>query len=396
MPASFHNTLGALTQERRRGRRGLLAAAVVSGLLGLWSLWFVYGNVPTYAVSLSARLQSEAEVHPVDVHVTGRVVAVHLDVGEQVTEGQVLLELDATDIQLQLDEIGAREQGLRAQIAALEVESTAREQAIEAATEAGAAEVSQAVALQRESSIRADLAVDEGQRIDELHRAGVVADAERQRAQATTEQSRAAARAKASQLAVLQSSARREVADRRAESAQLKRSLAMLRADLQGLEVDRARLRQHRERHIVRAPVAGRLGQVQAPRVGSSVTGGDTVAVIAPAGRLTIVADFASADAIGHIRVGQSARLRADGFPWTQYGTVRARVTAISGEASGGLVQVRLAVLDSAGSGANPGADSSDRPAVPVRHGITGSVEIELQHVSPAALILRAAGAMLQ
>lgn len=384
MPASFHNTLGALAQERRRGYRGLLTAVIVSVALGLWLSWFVYGSVPMYVASQSARLQSVEEVHPTDVHVSGRVVSVHLNVGEQVHEGQILLELDATDTRLQLDAANARERGLRAQIDALDVESEARQQAIAAATEAGQAQVSQAAALHRESNIRAGLAADEGHRMEKLHHAGVIAEADRMRAVATTEQSRAAAKAKASQLAVLQSSARRDLADRRADLAQLERALATLRADLRRIEVERAKLRQELERHTVRAPIAGRLGQVRAPRVGSSVKKGQTIAAITPAGSLTIVADFASADAVGRVRVGQPARLRADGFPWTQYGMVPARVTAISGEANGGLVQVRLSVID------------ADTSAVPIRHGITGSVEIQLQNVSPATLALRAAGGLLQ
>lgn len=384
MPASFHNTLNALSVERRRSRRGLVIGAVVSALLGVWTLWFVYGRVPLYAVSQTARLQSEAEVHPADVHIAGRVESVHLQVGDRVEQGQVLLRLDATDTELQLDAADAKERGLRAQVAALEAESAAREQAIAAAEKAGQAEVSEAVARRRESDVRVALATDESARVDKLHEAGVVAEAERTRAQATTEQSRAAAQATASQLAVLQSSMGRELADRRAQAAQLQRALAVLRADIQRLEVERARQRQELEHHVVRAPIAGRLGQVQAPRVGSSVQKGQTIAVITPEGSLTIVADFTAADAVGHIRVGQPARLRADGFPWAQYGTVPARVTAISGEAHGDLVQVRLEVVD------------GDDSAVPIRHGVTGSVEIELQQVSPATLVLRAAGGMLQ
>jgi hypothetical protein len=110
------------------------------------------------------------------------------------------------------------------------------------------------------------------------------------------------------------------------------------------------------------------------------VAKGQTVAVITPEGTLEIIADYAPSDAVGRIRVGQPARMRAHGFPWTQYGTLNARVTAVSGEAQDRLIEVRLQVLD------------AENSAIPVRHGITGTVEIELEEVSPATLVMRAAG----
>lgn len=384
MPAIFQKTLGALAVERRRRRRVVMVVLAAGALLGAWTYWLVQTRVPVYAVSRAARIQASDEVHPVDVYASGRVTSVHLPVGGRVQRGDVLLELDATDTRLLLDEVHARTAGMQAQIAALQQEVAARQQAIAETERAGKANLSEATALQQESATVAGLAAQEGQRTDQLYQAGVVAEAERSRARASMEQSQAVATARRMRLAVVQTQARLGLADRKAEKASLERSLAGLQAELQAAEVQRAKLREELARHVVRAPVAGVLGQVQAPQIGSMVEIGQTVAVITPEGGLTIVADFQPLDAVGRIRVGQPARMRAEGFSWTQYGTLAARVSAISGEAEDGLVRVTLTISEPAST------------PIPLRHGITGAVEIEIEEVSPATLVMRAAGGLLR
>lgn len=384
MPAIFQKTLGALAVERRRRRRVVMVVLAAGALLGAWTYWLVQARVPVYAVSRAARIQASDEVHPVDVYASGRVTSVHLPVGGQVQQGDVLLELDATDTRLLLDEVHARTAGMQAQIAALQQEVAARQQAIAETERAGKATLSEATALQQESATVAGLAAQEGQRTDQLYQAGVVAEAERSRARASVEQSQAVATARRMRLAVVQTQARLGLADRKAEKASLERSLAGLQAELQAAEVQRAKLREELARHVVRAPVSGVLGQVQAPQIGSMVEIGQTVAVITPEGGLTIVADFQPLDAVGRIRVGQPARMRAEGFSWTQYGTLAARVSAVSGEAEDGLVRVTLTISEPAST------------PIPLRHGITGAVEIEIEEVSPATLVMRAAGGLLR
>jgi len=116
------------------------------------------------------------------------------------------------------------------------------------------------------------------------------------------------------------------------------------------------------------------------PQVGSVVAAAQTVAVVTPETALELVADFAPSTAIGRVRPGQRARMRVTAFPWTQYGMLDATVTAVSSELSDGRIRVKLALDDQADS------------AIPRRHGLVGDVEIELDEVSPAVLIARAAG----
>ncbi|HEY0479747.1 MAG TPA: HlyD family efflux transporter periplasmic adaptor subunit [Kofleriaceae bacterium] len=358
--------------------------AIMGGLLVLVGLWLVVARVPLYAVSEVARLQARDEVHPVDTLVAGRVVTVNLPVGGAVRKGDVLITLDATDVGLRLDEARATERGLAGQIAALETEITAREQALASTESLGRASVSEAQAARSQTESEAQLAGRERARADLMRQAGVVAEAEADRAGAAVTQANAAVHAREQRVSVLSSETQRDMADRRAQNESLRRSLAGLVAQRDSAHVQVQRLEVEHERHTIRAPIDGVLGQVRAPQVGSVVAAGQTVAVVTPDTDLQLVADFAPANAVGRVRPGQRAHMRVAGFPWTQYGTLDAAVTAVSSEVADGRIRVVLQI------------DSHTATAIPRRHGLIGEVEIELDEVSPAVLIARAAGQLFE
>src|SRR5262249_49022544 len=134
------------------------------------------------------------------------------------------------------------------------------------------------------------------------------------------------------------------------------------------------------ERRRIRAPVDGRLGEVAELRVGSFVDEGQKLGAIVPSGRLRVVAEFAPSSALGRIKPHQVARLRLVGFPWTEYGSVPAVVQTVASEVRDGTVRVELAFQQQPTS------------AVPFQHGLPGTVEVEVERLSPATLVLRAAG----
>jgi hypothetical protein len=116
--------------------------------------------------------------------------------------------------------------------------------------------------------------------------------------------------------------------------------------------------------------------------VGQVLQAGEAVATIVPDGGLRIVAAYRPADALGRVRAGQPARLRLDGFPATQFGNIRAVVSSSARELRDGRVRVELELTGLPGG-------------IPLQHGLPGRVEIEVERLSPAALVLRAAGLRL-
>nr|WP_263430304.1 HlyD family secretion protein [Nannocystis pusilla] len=163
------------------------------------------------------------------------------------------------------------------------------------------------------------------------------------------------------------------------QEAELQRELAVKIAAL-------ATLDHQIDQHTVRAPIAGRLGGVVPLQAGAVLARGAVVAQVIPDDPLRIVGRFTPAS-VGRIRPGQPARLRLDGFPWTEFGSLHGRVAAVASEAEDGLVRVEC---DMSSETYNLSAGTSGR--IPAEHGLTGVLEVEVEVVSPAALLLRTIG----
>jgi membrane fusion protein (multidrug efflux system) len=171
--------------------------------------------------------------------------------------------------------------------------------------------------------------------------------------------------------------------DREANLGSLRSEVARIEGDLAIGARTIARLEYETERRIIRAPVSGRFGEVAQLRAGSFVAEGDKLGAIVPTGRLRAVAEFLPGAALGRIRAGQPARLRLDGFPWAQYGAIRATVETVGEEVRDGRVRVELAV---------PAVTDS---SLPLQHGLPGTVEVQVERVAPVTLALRAAGQLM-
>lgn len=169
----------------------------------------------------------------------------------------------------------------------------------------------------------------------------------------------------------------------RVRLARLNRDAALLEGE-RGLSVAAVKRCEHEmELRRIVAPVGGVLGEVAELRAGGYVNAGQKLGAIIPSGQLKAVAQFSPLTAAGRLRPGQPARLRLDGYPWMQYGTVGARVVSVATEPRDGHLRVELAL--------NPNAAS----LIPRQHGLSGTAEVTVDQVSPAALVLRAAGKLL-
>lgn len=386
MPTPFARTLRSLDAER--WRPSLLAILVAAGLLAVWLAWFLFARVSLYEVSAAARLEAGSTAHRVDTPALGRIVASRLVLGRQVERGEVLVELDAEPQRLQVLEQQRRLDGLLPQLAALRAEETAASRAVAEERAAAQSALAEARARHRELVAAADLAAEEAMRAGRLHSAGQLAELDLVRARAEAERRAAAAESAALAVTRLQREQRTAASDRSARLEELRREIGELEASRSAAAAAVERFASEADRRLIRAPVEGRIGEVADLRPGAVVEEGDTLAVIVPAAArplaaLRVVAQFSPGAALGRIRPGQRARLRLAGFPWAQYGSVAATVAQVGSEVRDGRVRVELALQPASSS------------AIPLQHGLPGAVEVEVERLSPAALVLRAAGRLL-
>lgn len=99
------------------------------------------------------------------------------------------------------------------------------------------------------------------------------------------------------------------------------------------------------------------------------------------AGKLRVLAQFAPETAWGKVRVGEPAIVRLRGLPNGEDTSLSARVTRVGSALADGKVRVELAIAS------GPPSDLS------FRNGWPASVDVEVERLSPAALIFRSAGA---
>jgi multidrug resistance efflux pump len=373
---SFARTMRALDADGMGPT--LLTIVLVAGLAGVWTSWLLTARVPVYQLSERARLEME-RVHPVAATVSGRVVATSLSLGREVKKGDVLLEVEADREWLATAEERTRLQSLRGEAAALEREIIAEQQASAQTRQAARAALTEANERLAASEAAAEQASNKLRRLNQLEQQHLVASAEVETARAEERARRAELAAAGAGIARLKAE---QIAADRERHGQLA-ALARERVGLQGLsaaaEAIVARTEREADRRRIRAPVAGRLGEVNPVQVGAVVRDGDRLASIVPTSTLLVVAELAP-PALGRVRPGQPARVRLEGFPWTQYGHVDASVRGVATETREQRVRVELAIARVRAT------------AIPLEHGMPGVVEIEIERVAPLALLLRSLG----
>lgn len=381
MASSFSRTLRSIRADRPT--RSMLTTSVALLLLGAWGAWAVFARVAVYEATPTARLEVQQASHSVQAPVPGRVDSIAMQLGREVKEGDVLFALDSDLQRLELGQAKARLVALEPEITAAQNELAALGQASVDDGQGVTATVAEARAKLDQALVAEKLAAEQLTRAERMRREGLVSESELESARSDSAQ-RSAARV-AAQMAVSRSGAsgRVDLSDRRARREGVARAIAVLEGERLTTQALVDRLEHQVALRVVRATVSGRLAEVSAVTVGSVVKEGDRLGAIVPSGALRIIAEFPPARALGRIQPGQPARLRLDGFPWAQHGTVPAKVTHLASEVREGRVRVELEVLPSSFS-------------VPLQHGLPGTLEVEVERVAPSVLALRAAGKRIE
>jgi membrane fusion protein (multidrug efflux system) len=358
----------------------LVAWSVAGVLLLAWLGWFLFGRVTVFEVSRQARLEVQQAARPVASQTAGRIVLNALQIGQEVKQGEILVELDSQAEQLRLREEQARLDAIPARLESLRSEMSLREKGVGEQGRSAQAAVQTARYRLQEADAAVAFARDQDRRLKEESAYGGVAKVEALRATSELEKQVAARDALAADVRRLESDALTRGQGTQAQLEELRRQFAALEGDRATVQAAIDRLTLDIDRRRIRAPVSGRLGDVMPLRAGSYAAEGQVLATIVPQGELIIVAEFEPSAVFGHVHAGQVGRMRLDGFPWTQYGTVDARVSRVGTEIHDKLVRVELQPF------------GGDVPRVLLQHGLPGAVEVAVDRVSPAILVLRAAG----
>lgn len=379
MATPFRNTIRAI--ERGRGRPWLVLIGA-GAVLAVWFSWFLLAEVPVNQSSVSGRIESDADARSIEAPVAGTVVAHHLHVGKHLAVGDPLLEIDATSLRLELTEA-------KGTLAALEAEVTVLDRSIESERllvaeleKGGELAVREAKTSLRGVRANRRLAAQEARRARQMHAQGTSSRAELE--SAASRSATASANLDAMRIGVdrLRSTNRVQLEEHRVLLSELERQRTVA---VGKVEVGRAtieRLAHEVERRTVRTPVAGVIGSVGAARVGSVLAEGDVIAVLVPEGRLHVVAMF-PASAAGRLTAGQTTVLRFPAYPWTAYGSRHGSVARVAIEPEQKLIRADIDL------------EVDPTSAIPLEHGMEVIAEVTTERVSPARLLMRYTGGVL-
>jgi membrane fusion protein (multidrug efflux system) len=378
MSNSFQRVNQSLRADRGLTSTIGLSAAII--LLSAWVFWAFAARITRYEISDSARLEVDSADYAVEASSSGRLIVSHLALGKEVHAGDVLAELDNTSERLSLQEERTRLAALAPQLVALQSEVQTENDGRTDERKVLTLSTNGAQAQYNDANAQAVLAEEEWNRANRLRAEGIMSEADAQRANAVAQSKRAVADSLKAALSRLEPELQVRERDREIKTKETLSNIAKLEAEIATASATVHRLEYEIERQRIRASVTGRLGECATLRPGSYINEGQKLGVILPSGKLQVVAEFQPSAALGKVRPGQPAILRLQGFPWAQYGVVAIRVSRVASEIRDGKVRVELAV--------NSGFPSR----IPPQHGLPGSVEVEIERVSPATLLLRSAG----
>jgi multidrug resistance efflux pump len=380
MRAPFTRSLRSLADDTFA--RTWLALLTATLLIGAWSTWFIAGSVPIRVVSSTARLEVHGATYPLQAPVTGQVISTSLVMGRRVSAGDVLVELDATVEHDQLAEEHSAFSAAEANRQTLDRQIEAEGRALAASIKAADLAVAEARARVLALRSAAELAEEERSRIARLRQSGLVSEVESMRAASLAQQRRAETEAAAASVDRLQAEAARLTPDHRVRVAQLRQEQVEIEGQIATQRSALTRARHDVERYRISAPSGGELAEVVELRVGTVVKQGEAIATVLAPGDVSVTAYFLPDDVFGRIRPGQPADVRLTGFSWAEFGVLKAVVSSVAGEVRDGLVRVNLTLRDT------PPAPA----AIPRQHGLPGTVEVEIETLSPARLLLRTLG----
>ena len=381
MAQPFSQTLRALDADGRR--QGMIVVLSVVALLGVWLVWFVAATVTIWLATDDAALEIDLLPHRVEAPVDAEVSEAALQMSAVVEAGDVLVRLRTTEFETSLRRAEARREAVQTELDALGHELAVRRQILGQLRAGSVPRLDEAMAELDSARAAARTAEEDAERQAKLFEQGQVSESEARRQRSEAHQKERSVEALRQRVEVLRSDARLDQEEQNALVAELLREKASLQGMLTEIAGDVATLRDEIELRTIRAPVSGRLAEVSRLAPGSVVEAGDGLCTVVPVGKLRVRAEFAVAEALGRIRPGQIAIVRLDGFPWAQFGTLTATVERVAGEAKDGRLEVLLEL------------DETPIEGVDLVHGMTGRVEISVEELSPAALVVRASGQRL-
>ena len=297
-----------LADDIRVGDRlflGLLLALLLAG-----TLWVSRYPIALRIRAIVAHVEPTARVHTVAPDVSGRVLSLPIELGDEVALGDPLLILDAEHEEEQLNSGRKRLAGLENRLLALQAETS--EELSRLDLEIAAAEVDEASAARQAlgdatTQTYAERGLQQSERLLEI---GLVSQNERLRLEVEAARTRSVAdvAALAHKKAVQRLAAARRA--RQAREAAFAGAIGLVRGQIEEARSDLVHFDEEVRRRTLRAPVAGVVRELQQLGPGSVLAAGEKIARIVPRGPGQVVLAQIEARYLPRLHAGLPAEVR--------------------------------------------------------------------------------------
>lgn len=336
-------------------------------LVGLFGGAIALAAVLQYNVTVKAPavVRPKGDLRIVESAASGRVQRILVKTNDQVEQGDPIAILDDAELKSQQQQIQAELDQLQRQRGQIQEELTALTSQIQAETGAMESAIAAAqaqlalrqrdyrdqqtttTATLREAEAAQQLAQEELNRYRELAGTGALADLQLKEkeaalatAQARVDKNRALLNPSVAAVSQAEADIQQAQAHGNATLAGLRQtqeSLARQQADLdKQLQVQQQELHQIQidlEQLTIRAPIAGTIQSLALRNPNQVLEVGEAIAQIAPAAATVVIQAQVSQADISRIALGQTANIRVDSCPYTDYGLLTGRVATIAPDA---------------------------------------------------------------
>ena len=340
-------------------------------------LWACFGQIDIVATAQGKVVPSD-RIKTIQPMETATVKAIHVSEGQEVKAGDLLLELDATEAQADLSQLGHDSENGRLQVARaeamLQAIRTGKAPTLGGSAQGELANISAARLLQEQGLLSSEWQEYQS-KLAQLSSEIQLRQAQKHASQARIaklQKSLLLTREREADFARLQKekyvarhdwiTQKQQVIEQEGELAseqasleehgagiiEAQRQMVALTAELSRTWQDKLREGQQqahnagqelvkaRQRDKLRrmtAPVSGTVQQLAVHTVGGVVTPAQPLMVIVPDDHPLEIEAFLENKDIGFVSSGQSATVKVEAFPYTKYGTLQGEVVNVSGDA---------------------------------------------------------------
>ncbi len=355
---------------------------VVHLVLGLFlfslAFWAAIGKIDLYRTSVSGTLVNQQGALTLQSEVVSTIKHSALTLGMKVTKGQLLLQLDDTASQLTLSKLNDELTANQQQQTLLKEQRQLTQQKYELLEGSLQSQIAKIKAQLTQTQKMLDTQKSIQQGYQTLIKTSAVAQMDVLRQDLEVVRTESVAKTQALEVQAKELQLPRNAREQDLEISQINSRLSALEDQHEQLNRAISRAILEVKKYAITALTDGEVVQLASLTAGNLINIGDQIATIGNSTGWLIHSQFDAADAVGHIKDGQQARILVDGFPWRQYGSLNANVSHVAKIGMKSHVDVMLEL------------QPNQHSQIPLTYGQPVTVEVQTEALSPIMLLLNA------